>query len=357
MLVKVENLKEGYELLEDVVGLSNKPIMRRKTILTSEHISVLKAFLIKEVHVNSVPNPTFKKVAEREVAREEVIIEHKSNSIFKKEYVMAVQSYKKEFQYWQSGIPVDISKIRKIILPLIDLLDKNSFELLVLHKYVTKSDYIYHHSIATALLSSYIAKTLNISSGERLQIALAGCLCDSGLSKIDPFILHKSVLTDKDRKEYKTHPIHSYKMIQNIPSLKNETKLAVLQHHEKIDGTGYPLGDKEQKLHLYSKIISVAESYHENICTSDQPTSPFKVLDEMRKDYFGKFDVKILNAFTSLITQASIGVRVKLSNQLVGEIVFIHNHDQTRPLIKIIETNQIINLIENKSINIDDILI
>jgi len=362
MIVKVENLKEGYELLEDIIGLSNKPIMKRKTVLTKELISILQAFLIKEVNVELVSKHTIKQNNyvgmdnDKSNISVSPSVEKEKKTLFKNQYLKSIQSYKKEFRFWQSGIPVEISNIRNIIIPLIDLLDQSPEEILLFHKYVTKPDYIFHHSISVGLLSGYIAKKLNLSSGERLQVALAGVMSDSGLSKIDPFILNKQMITPNDIKEYKTHPVHSFKMIQNIPSLKNEVKIAVLQHHEKLNGAGYPLGETESKIHLYARIISVATIYHEKLCNSSTNPSPFDVLDSLIKDNFGEYDVKIINTLTSAVTQNSIGMKVKLSNGEMGEIVFINNNYPTRPMIKLYPSEEVINLMENQTIDIEEFL-
>lgn len=93
-------------------------------------------------------------------------------------------------------------------------------------------------------------------------------------------------LTADDYKEIHAHPIFSYKMIKDSSIIKDSVKVAVLEHHGRLDGTGYPKRLKTKPMNLFSKIIAVADVFH--AMTSERAyrkkQSPFKVLEMIFHD-------------------------------------------------------------------------
>ena len=168
----------------------------------------------------------------------------------------------------------------------------------------------------------------------------------------------KSLLTEDEYSEIKKHTIHSFQMIKDSSLLKPEMKLAIFQHHERLDGSGYPKGEKMEKISIFSQIIAVADVFH--AMTSERiyraKSSIFKVLEMIKEEEFGKYNIEVVNALISLVGVLPISTRVLLSNGEVGEVVFLHRDSPMRPMIRILESNQIIDLSANRSFNIERIV-
>ncbi|MFT8321801.1 MAG: HD-GYP domain-containing protein [Bacillus sp. (in: firmicutes)] len=358
MNVKIEDLKVGCILVEDVYHLTNKPIISAKTVLNNTHINLLKAFLINEVIIENTKIDGNDFIESRESTE---FIQDKTNeqTTFFTKFLHTVQQYKKEFQSWQSGLPVNIANIRLLLLPLLNELDGSSREIFSLYHLSNKEEYVYQHSVAVAVISAYLAEKLHYPKKERIQIALAGCLSDAGMAKVNPLLLKKTEpLTEEEFKEVKEHTRYSFKMIPEHALLRNEARLSIYQHHERLDGSGYPLGNDAKKIHPFAKIIAVADTFH--AMTSERlyrtKRSPFKVLEQLQQDYFGKFDLTILNALSAGIIQYTVGSKVRLSNGEKGEIIFIEEKSPTRPLLIMAKTKEIVDLTKNRHLFIEEIL-
>jgi len=363
MRVHPSQLVPGCMVLKDVMGKTNHPIIEKNTVIKPIHMTVLHKFLVQEIEVGP-------KLASGEVFAPEEYIEEDEESDDKKDlpkeitsfanqYLDAVQAYKDMFKNWQAGSSIDITKVRSTIVPLIQLALKDKSQVFRLHHYSTKENYFYHHSIAVGLLSSIIANQMNYSHGEIIQIGLTGFLSDAGMSKVEERILRKTgPLTAHEFEEVKKHPTYSYRLLEKIPVLKNEVRLGVLQHHERRDGSGYPIGLKEDKLYPYGKIVAVSDMYH--AMTSERlyktKKSPFKVVEEMMQDQFGKFDHKVVQAFVDSMTNFTTGTKVKLSNNQEGEIVFIESKTPTRPMVRLYHNDEIIHLKNYRDIFIEEIV-
>lgn len=358
MRVHPSQLIPGCLIISDVQGKTNRPIVPKKTVVESIHIEVLKKFLVQEVEVGS------KLMDGKAFVPEEIIQDEKEKLVQEKapfvdQYLDAVQEYKKMFKSWQSGSPVDIAKVRSCAVPLIKMITDSSEHVFSLHHYSTKDDYFYHHSVAVSLISAFLAKKMNFDNGEVIQVGLAGFLADCGMAKIDPKILEKEgSLTYDQFREVKKHPTYSLRMIEKIAALKDSVKLGVLQHHERLDGSGYPMGLEASKLHRFGRIISVSDMYH--AMTSDRvyraKQSPFKVIEEILQDQFGKFEHKIVKTFVDHMTNFSNGTKVRLSNNQRGEIVFIESEMPTRPMVRLENSDEIIPLKNFKNLFIEETL-
>ncbi|GLH63931.1 HD-GYP domain-containing protein [Parageobacillus sp. G301] len=354
---KLHQLQEGCILAEDVLGKTKKTIMPKNTVLTPALLNVLEKFLIEEVCVRPVlanGNP-FRPA--------ELFGQHDGDNTSNEQpislYLKAVQKYKKAFQSWQSGFPIDIGEIRDIIIPLFDRFVHNRKELLTLYRYATKEDYLYHHAVSVGLLSGFLAKQLDYSKGDCYQIVLAGILSDCGMAKVDQRILaKKSALTTSEYEEVKRHTVFGYRMVRKITSLKEGVKLTVLQHHERNDGTGYPFGIRDRQIHPYSKIVAVADVYH--AMTSERlyrrKQSPFKALEKIQVEHFGKLSMEAIQILLDSLINFHIGKVVKLSNGEMAEIVFMQREAPTRPIVKIVDKDEFLSLSEHRDIHIEEVI-
>lgn len=361
MEIHVSQLVPGCILTKDVTGKTNYPIISKDTVLTKEHISVLKKFLISKVEVSRTlaNGRKFKaKAANIEPINEyQTSVSNDKKLSFHEYYDHALMKYKDHFNQWQNNIPINIPEVRKFLLPLIESSLNDEAIVFKLHQYTTKEDYLYHHSLAMSLLSSFLARKMGYEKGESIQVGLAGFLSDAGMAKVDPQIITKdSSLMYKEHEEIKKHPSYSYLLVQPINILTDAVKLAVVQHHERLDGSGYPLGLMDDKIHQYTRIIALCDTYH--AMTSErlyqQNQSPFKVMDELRKNQFTKFDAQVVQTFIQGFMNLSLGEKVKLSNHQVGKITYIEIENLTTPLILLEDSEEVISLKDQKTLSIID---
>src|SRR5690625_3073392 len=357
MEVHVSQLVSGLILTKDVNGKTNDPIISKDTILTDEHILVLKKFLVDKVEVSKIlANGKKVKPKMLEMANG---LEVNRKLTFYEYYDNALMKYKDYFNQWQNNVPINISEIREFLLPLIEVSMENEPILFKLYQYATKEDYLYHHSLAVSLLASYLARKMGFEKGESIQVGLAGLLSNVGMAKVDPNILDKEDrLTYIEREEIKKHPSYSYLLVKPISIIKESVKLAVLQHHERLDGSGYPFGLVGDQINQYAQIVAVCDTYQ--AMTSKRKyqkrQSPFKAMEELRKNQFIKFDSHIVQIFIHSFTNLVLGEKVKLSNDQVGKITFIDMDNLMTPLIMLEDDEQIYSLKDEQSVLISNFI-
>lgn len=366
MHVKRSQLIPGCILLKDVAGKTKHPIIPKDTVLTEKHLLFLEKFLIEEVHVyNRLANGNvFLPSKVIEVPKEDVL-ENKEEPVeleltFIDQYMDVVTRYKKMYNKWKNNFTIDIPSVRELVLPLYNRADEVGIQVYLLYKHANKEDYIYHHHISVGILAAYLAKKMGYTQGESLQIGLAGLLSDSGMVKVDNRILRAAQsLTLEEWKEVKKHPADSYYLVKDVTTLTNAVKTSILQHHERMDGSGYPLGLTGAKIHPYARILAVCDKYHAMTCERlyKDKLSPFKALEIIRDNQFTRLDPEIVQSFIRSFANVLIGIRVELSNGKIGKIIFIDNIKTiARPVIKMEQSNKIISLNKERTIHINEIL-
>lgn len=361
--IRVGNIRPGITIIEDIFANTKFPIIRKNTEVTAEHIEVLHAFGIKVVKVKEQIVPKEKPLKEIDIGSinpDEILAKIQiDEEEIKRQYNDAVTHYKKEFSGWRAGIRPDIPKVRAFMIPLLEEFNNQSKMLMLLNDLSNPKDYLYHHSIAVGILASSISREMGYPVGQTLQIGLAGVLADCGMSKIDSAITEKAAfLTKNEFNEVKKHTIRSYQMLKDTPFLLQEMKIAIFQHHERLDGSGYPRGNKQEEISRISQILAVADVFH--AMTSErvyrEKESLFKVIELITEEEFGKFDISVVQALHKLVGNLSIGMNVRLTNGKEGEVIFVHRDTKLRPMIKMNEDNSILNLTTNRHLAIEKVL-
>ncbi|MCD9022806.1 HD-GYP domain-containing protein [Cohnella silvisoli] len=219
----------------------------------------------------------------------------------------------------------------------------------------SQDDYTYQHSVQVGMLSYYIARWLGWSEEETVRAGKAGFLHDIGKCKIDDVILSKpNKLTDEEFQEIKNHPKFGYDILKNSfddPAVA----LAALQHHERMNGTGYPLGLTSENIHPMARVVAVADVYSAMISSrvySDK-RDLLHVLREMYELSFQELDPVITHTFIRHMVPNFIGKKVELTNGQTGTIVMTHPTDFFRPLVQVDE--QFIDLSVQRKLEISQV--
>ncbi len=350
-IVSVNQLKPGEKLIEDVSTKLGNILLQKGKIVSARELEVLKAFMIPVVNVDI-------KVEEGQETPDASSMVHESEKLlqFHKSFDETVSKVKRLFTIADSGGTLPVLEIRTQIDSVITHLDQyNIFNFT--SKKSAVSDYLYNNSLMVALTSYLLARWHGLPQKDWVQVALAGLLHDIGNVRIDPAILNKtSKLLPHELEEMRKHTIIGYNMLKNVAGLNEGVKLCALQHHEKEDGSGYPLGLKGDKIHIYAKIVAVADIFHAMTSNRNhkKAQSPYLVLEQLMQESFGKLDPLVVQTFVQRITSFNNGTVVRLNNNSIGEIVFTDRNNPTRPMVNV--EGRIVNLVTERSMYIQEVI-
>lgn len=232
---------------------------------------------------------------------------------------------------------------------LMDAIDSNNAIAIDIGELKMSDEYTFKHSVDVATISMILAKQQGMSRKEIYEIGICGLLHDVGKTKVPLEILNKpGRLDDEEFAVMKQHSVFGYRMIKDKPEFDNNICMGVLQHHEKINGSGYPMGVSEKQISPYARIISVADIY-DALITERPYKQAFSKRDavEMIMSMTGELDIKAMRSFLESMILYPVGSIVDLSNGEKAKVVRNSPHYILRPTVVGVQSGNVYDLGED----------
>ncbi|MCX7772437.1 MAG: HD-GYP domain-containing protein, partial [Clostridia bacterium] len=181
---------------------------------------------------------------------------------FTLDYERDAHGIKQVFYEISSGRSLNVEATEQVLSSVVEKSGENRSIINSIMQVRTIDEYTYYHSLNVSMLCMLIGKWLKLDDMNVRKLAQAGLLHDVGKTRIPLTILNKpGKLTHSELVEMRRHSEYGYSLVSDIREIPPEVAVAVLTHHEKEDGSGYPLGLTGEKLNLFSKIITVADIF------------------------------------------------------------------------------------------------
>ncbi len=198
---------------------------------------------------------------------------------------------------------------------------------------------LYQHSVNVMIHSVILAVGLGLNKKEVEKVALAALLHDIGLVFMPTEIFEKKgPLTPEEFEKMKEHPKKGFEFLRDKLNMEATTRMGILDHHEHYDGSGYPSGKKGEGIHLYARIIAVANKYDSII--SDRHYKKAMPVGEALEYIMGGggsvFDPELTRIFLRKINPYPVNTLVELSDGNVAAVVEVHPNFFSRPVIQMI---------------------
>ena len=227
---------------------------------------------------------------------------------------------------------LDLTEARQALKPMVDSIIRNPDALLWLNRLRVLDDYHYSHAIGCSIWAMSLGRQLGMTRFDIESLGLGGLLLDVGKTKLPEKLLNKTEPLTKDEVlTVRSHVKHSISIIDDDPSVNVKVKNMVESHHERIDGSGYPLGLKGSAIPLFGRIAAIVDCY--DAITSErvyaQPLSSQEAVKRIY-DWRGKeFQTELVEEFIQAIGMFPAGTLVELTN---GEVGVVTNESRTRRL-------------------------
>lgn len=212
-------------------------------------------------------------------------------------------------------------------------------------------EYTFKHSVDVATMAMIIGKKHGLDEDAVREVGIAGLLHDMGKSRIPNEVLNKPArLTDEEFHLMKQHALFGYQILKEKNEFNDKILLGVLQHHEKLNGKGYPMGVSAEKIHLYARLISVADIY-DALVTERPYKKGFSQRDaiEMIMAMTGELDIDVMRSFLGSVILYPVDSIVTLSNGEKAKVVSNSKDNVLRPTVVGIRSGKIYNLAEDIS--------
>lgn len=354
--VDTAQLKPGMVLEVDVYNYNDQLILPEGLVLNERAISKLGSCGVTSVRIKDDVGT----VPRTEETENSYAARLRATPEFKK--------YKEDFESTVNIMSQTLSDVVKKNAPLqAEMLVDKAFEMLhpptgninvfdMVHNMRQYDDITFAHSLNVGLICNVFAGWLGLSKSEIRLATECGIFHDIGKLAIPEEIIKKpEKLTKEEFELVKTHPVEGYKILQRY-DVDDHVRKAALMHHEKCDGSGYPLGLTGDATDYYGKLVAIADVYEAMTANRQYRDGlcPFTVIEAFEDEGLQKYDTAMIMTFLEKIVDTYMLNRVGLSNGMEGDIIFINKQRLSRPTVKC--GDQYIDLAKEKGLRIEKLL-
>ena len=222
----------------------------------------------------------------------------------------------------------------------------------------TYDNYTYNHSVNVDILSVILGVACGLRDDELRKLSQAALLHDIGKTCVPIEIINKpGRLTPEEYEEVKKHPRYGYNMLRDNYEVSSVARNAILSHHENEDGTGYPRGLTTEKIHLFAKIIHIADVY-DALTTKrvyKDAMNPADALEYLMGNTERMFHKDLVATFLEYVAPYPLGVQVELSTGQKAIVVKNNRSMLSRPVVRL-DGGATIDLLERLDITIVKLL-
>ncbi len=344
MKLPVSHLLPGIRLSRSVYGQKGQLLLRKGVKLTSSYIASLQRHNVLAVMVESLAG--YDNVEAENILEESTRI----HAMASMQRWLATNRRQKEF----AGVIESVSSIVEEILsgkiPSYGLAEISASDI-----------YTFAHSIDVCAFSIYMGIKYGFRKDRLLKLGIGSILHDLGKVKVLPEILNNpGKLTEEEFKVIRNHPVWGYNMLVEYLSnqLSDSSLEIVLNHHERYDGNGYPNGLKGDDISDMAGICAVADVY--SALTADRVYREAFPLNEAYEIILASggttFKFDIVKLFSAYVCPFPIDALVLLSTGQVGCVLSTNHNLPFRPIIKILETNEVLDLARELAVVISRVL-
>lgn len=325
MYVQPQDLKPGMILAQDLHGVRNEVLLRRGQTLTPSQVEKLQAMEHKNAcvvdHAEDIPEDPglISKRLKRNTA-------NAMHSLFQH-----IEEGNREAQ------ASSLAQVRVFLDEIIDEISTDRAMLIGMADIRAYDEYTYYHSVGVATLSILLGVASGMSRTALYRLGMGALLHDIGKVFIPKeIVLKPGPLTDEEYEEMKRHSQLGYDYLRQYWGGPMESTVAVLTHHERYDGSGYPLGLSGDKQPLEAKIVALSDVY--DAMTSERSyrsaIPPSEAIEHIMGNSGTMFDPRLVSIFIGKIVPYPIGSRVYLSNGQHAIVVGNHVDSLMRPKVK-----------------------
>ena len=245
----------------------------------------------------------------------------------------------KFIRHLKAGEPIDITPLAAVAEEMVDTMFTHGDAMLCLARIRAKDAYLMEHSMNVAILLANFGRYLGLERSVLKELTLGGLLHDVGKIMTPNEVLNKpGKLTDEEFAIMREHVVHSHAILNATSGITPTMLEVATNHHERLDGSGYPRRLKGEQLSLYTRMSAIVDVY--DAVTADRvykqgmpPTQAFRIL---LKGAASHFDEGLVTRFIKCMGVYPVGTLVQLSNQRLAIVMQRNEQQPLKPLVKVI---------------------
>jgi len=340
-LIPIEFAKPGNYLAKTIYDNDGRILLREGVVLTEVFLTRIIGLQIYSIYISDgysniiiddVIKPelrqnAIKAIKETFYSFEKYNLYSNNTNFNEKKFAKEKKAYFESIGSLSKNIIDEIISKKNIMINLVDI--------------KSMDNYTYQHSVNVAIISLVLGVQLQLNQNELYTLCMGALIHDIGKVLIPKeIILKPGPLTDEEFNIVKQHTTKGYDYLKGCLDISAPARIVALQHHEKMNGGGYPDNIKNKSINRFARIVAIADVY--DALTSDRPyrkaMSPNDALEYLLSHCDAQFDYEMVKAFSKAVVPYPPGTLVKLSTGDIGVVTAVFPDFALRPQVKIIKS-------------------
>jgi cyclic di-GMP phosphodiesterase len=244
----------------------------------------------------------------------------------------AADTLDKVYESLRNGQVGDVMAVQDAINPLIESVFQNQEAVAALVRLRESDDYRYQHGISMAVWAAILGRQIGLHRDE-LEILTLGCaMCDVGMTQLPAQLLGQpELLTEQQRRIISAHPKMGAELVASSSDVSFEVLAIIENHHERMDGSGYPRGMEGATIPVLARIAGLVDAYDAMI--TPRPYAPTRTSHEAAQELIDAkgtlFQDALVEQFIQAIGLFPTGTLVEMNT---GEVAIVTRQNETRRL-------------------------
>jgi HD-GYP domain-containing protein (c-di-GMP phosphodiesterase class II) len=228
---------------------------------------------------------------------------------------------------------------KSVLDMIIDDLSGHKDAMVMLLNMNASDTYLYHHSVNVCIYATVLGQAFGYSRDELMALGLGALLHDIGKTKLPQELLKKPTrLTPEEYEIIKKHPEYGFKLLKDEPNVPLLSAHVAFQHHERLNGTGYPRGIANEDIHEYARWVGLVDSY--DAMTTQRAYRrallPHEAIEIIYTGTGSLYEKSKIELFRDKIAIYPLGIIVKLNTGESGVVVDVNSAFPQRPVVRIL---------------------
>ncbi|MBA3863888.1 MAG: phosphohydrolase [Erythrobacter sp.] len=234
------------------------------------------------------------------------------------------------------GKAINVKAVQPVVTDILDSVRRNPHAFSGLMRCKLKNELGYQHALAVSALMVSLARQMKLAQDDVLDAGLAGLLLDIGTNYLPQVPdLPNNDFRNADPKIWQQHVILGFRALQNDDSLPQAVLNACLEHHERIDGGGFPKGLQKDEISAIGQMAAICDTFDFLLTgtASTRALDPAAAVQHLRK-MEGAFDADILRSFVESVGLYPVGSFVELRSGKIALVIDEDPGDKSQPIVQ-----------------------
>jgi HD-GYP domain-containing protein (c-di-GMP phosphodiesterase class II) len=355
--ISIQDLRPGMHIIGMDRSWFKTPFLRHKwTIKREDEIALLRSYGIQEVQIDTEKGCDVAETTEASnlVNEEDASIPPPStafplSSVPNPEDIESARILRAEaistldifFRQMETPLPQHLREVRSIVSTLLDGILEHQAAMVSLIQMRRFDPNLASHGVDTGVLAMAIGQEHGCDASQLKLVGLTALLHDIGQLRLPLNLIRKvQAFTQQEHKLMQAHCEMGVAILNQFTDIPDEAKRMVLEHHERLNGSGYPKGLRGNQILELTQILSIADTYDAQISgrCSFPPVPPARALSELyRAAVEGHYHVYLVQRLIQLLGVYPIGSLVSLNTGEQAVVVWVHSHSRMTPTVKLLK--------------------